>query len=441
MGLQEGLQIAQWLMNLQRQAEQDRQEKAYRDSIINERQAAIDRDNDDREAIGNIFSQFNQADQAYQDYGKLRNQDVIMQALGIGSSVAGGPLSGLSDASRFMVNTAGERVSPWAENPYGEAQKLASTSGMSLEGLEKFNKILPAVSNRLTSDWLSRQEEAKKNAEWGDYTKKERFKSSLRQQEDEKNFSSQKELAKYRAELERSATSSQDKGPSYVKGIGKAYSDFNKGLVGSQKGLRETVMKLNDPIQTDKETLVQDAKDQIDGVEKSYALRFASEAIGVGGINPSAFADGYFRLPMLASSGKGGKTYAPPRITATEKTIKSLIESGNHEGVKSLVAATASDAVNVFQNGKKAVMFVNLGERRPAFEKAWDDSAKSVYGAVEDRLSKIVSKYNSEAMEKKKAKGKTTQEKAEKVHVPAVLKPLEEFGYFLASPFMKRNNG
>ena len=436
MGLQEGLQIAQWLMNLQRQAEQDRQEKAYRDSIINERQAAIDRDNADREAIGNIFSQFNQADQAYQDYGKLRNQDMIMQALGIGSSVAGGPLSGLSDASRFMVNTAGERVSPWAENPYGEAQKLASTSGMSLEGLEKFNKILPAVSNRLTSDWLSRQEEAKKNAEWGDYTKKERFKSSLRQQEDEKNFSRQKELAKYRAGLERRPSSS-----AYVPGIGKAYSDFNKGLASSQKGLRETVMKLNDPIQTDKETLAQDAKDQINGIEKSYALRFASEAIGVGGISPSAFADGYFRLPMLASSGKGGKTYAPPRITATEKTIKSLIESGNYEGVKSLVDATANDAVNVFLNGKKAVMFVNLGKDRPAFEKAWDDSAKSVYGAVEDRLSKIVSKYNLEALEKKKAKGKATQEKVEKFHVPAVLKPLEEFGYLLASPFMRRDNG
>jgi len=418
MGLQEGLQIAQWLMNLQRQAEQDRQEKAYRDSIINERQAAIDRDNADREAIGNIFSQFNQADQAYQDYGNLRNQDMIMQALGIGSSVAGGPLSGLSDASRFMVNTAGERVSPWAENPYGEAQKLASTSGMSLEGLEKFNKILPAVRNRLTSDWLSRQEEAKKKAEWGDYTKKEMFKSSLGQQKDEANFSRQKELAKYRAGLERRSASSavanpQDKGPSYVQGIGKAYSDFNKGLVGSQKGLRETVLKLNDPIQTDKETLVQDAKDQIDGVEKSYALRFASEAIGVGGVNPSAFADGYFRLPMLASSGKGGKTYAPPRITATEKTIKSLIESGNYEGVKSLVAATASDAVNVFQNGKKAVMFVNLGKDRPAFEKAWDDSAKSVYGAVEDRLSKIVAKYRLEVQEKKKKEGSTKKSQKE----------------------------
>ena len=64
--------------------------------------------------------------------------------------------------------------------------------------------------------------------------------------------------------------------------------------------------------------------------------------------------------------------------------------------------ARASDAVNVFQNGKKAVMFVNLGKDRPAFEKAWDDSAKSVYGAVEDRLSKIVAKYELEVQEKKK---------------------------------------
>ncbi len=441
MGLQEGLQIAQWLMNLQRQAEQDRrqaeqdrQDKAYRDFIINERQASIDRDNADRESIGNIFSQFNQADQAYQDYGKLRNQDMIMQALGIGSSVAGGPLSGLADAFRFAVDTASEELQPWMVNPYGEAQKRAVMSNMSLEGLEKFNKILPSVSNRLTSDWLSRQEEAKKNAEWGDYTKKEMFKSSLAQQKDEANFSRQKELAKYRAGLERMSSS-------YVPGIGTAYSDFNKGLAGSQNGLRETVLKLNDPTQTDKETLFQDAKDQIDGVEKSFALKFASEAIGDGVISPSAFADGYFRLPMLASSGKGGKTYAPPRITATEKTIKSLIESGNDEGVDSLVDATAKDAVNVFLNGRKAVMFVNLGERRPAFEKAWDDSAKSVYNAVEDRLSKIVSKYHSEALEKRKEGGKPMQEKAGKVRVPAALKPLEEFGYLLASPFMKRNNG
>ena len=73
-------------------------------------------------------------------------------------------MSGLADASRFAVDTASEELQPWMVNPYGEAQKRAVMSNMSLEGLEKFNKILPSVSNRLTSDWLSRQEEAKKNA-------------------------------------------------------------------------------------------------------------------------------------------------------------------------------------------------------------------------------------------------------------------------------------
>ena len=93
MGLQEGLQIAQWLLNLNRQGQIDRENKAYQDRIIQQQDEQRRQEMATNDAISAMLAGSGEANDMFTQLPSLQNQAKILGTLQATGGMFGGPFS------------------------------------------------------------------------------------------------------------------------------------------------------------------------------------------------------------------------------------------------------------------------------------------------------------------------------------------------------------
>ena len=118
MGLEEGLQLAQWLLNMNRQGQIDRENKAYQDRIMRQQDEQLRREQMNNDAITAMMAGSGEANDLFTQLPGLQRQATVANAL---QPVLGGMFAGafpaIGDISGQAHEAASEGVAKFSQNP------------------------------------------------------------------------------------------------------------------------------------------------------------------------------------------------------------------------------------------------------------------------------------------------------------------------------------
>ena len=183
MGLQEGLQIAQWLLNLNRQGQIDRENKAYQDRIIQQQDEQRRQEMATNDAISAMLAGSGEANDMFTQLPSLQNQAKILGTLQATGGMFGGPFSMMGDASRAAYNATSEGVSSFAQNPVLSLARLGLEKGGNPLDVAKYAQVISGMDSPINMYQAEQAARAKDEAERKKFVWQEGVKSTNRREE------------------------------------------------------------------------------------------------------------------------------------------------------------------------------------------------------------------------------------------------------------------
>ena len=387
MGLQEGLQIAQWLLNLNRQGQIDRENKAYQDRIIQQQDEQRRQEMATNDAISAMLAGSGEANDMFTQLPSLQNQAKILGTLQATGGMFGGPFSMMGDASRAAYNAASEGVSSFAQNPVLSLARLGLEKGGSPIDVAKYAQAISGMDSPINRYQAEQAALAKDDKEFDTFRKKEDYTYGKKMALAEAEQSGREKVAMINAGL----GSGKD-----VLAVGsfatKEMADNLKDrLAKSNKELFEYVSTVKNGSNDGLEYDAEEVNARVEGIEEKFSTLMAHKFMtSPGGVDPEEFVSGYGRL--LNDNGFGGISQ---REVSLRKELDEYVKRGDLKGALSILGAYSDDAEAVFLKGGQLLQYSprTAGSGGAAF---WASKGKEVKKAAWNKFYEpTVQKYKA----------------------------------------------
>jgi hypothetical protein len=390
MGLQEGLQIAQWLLNLNRQGQIDRENKAYQDRIIQQQDEQRRQEMATNDAISAMLAGSGEANDMFTQLPSLQNQAKILGTLQATGGMFGGPFSMMGDASRAAYNAASEGVSSFAQNPVLSLARLGLEKGGSPIDVAKYAQAISGMESPINRYQAEQAALAKDEAEMKKFVWQEGVKSTNRREETalSKGFDEKIAAMKLRGEGWGSGKDVLAVGSFATKEMADNLKDR---LAKSNKELFEYVSTVKNGSNDGLEYDAEEVNARVEGIEEKFSTLMAHKFMtSPGGVDPEEFVSGYGRL--LNDNGFGGISQ---REVSLRKELDEYVKRGDLKGALSILGAYSDDAEAVFLKGGQLLQYSprTAGSGGAAF---WASKGKEVKKAAWNKFYKpTVQKYDA----------------------------------------------
>ena len=390
MGLQEGLQIAQWLLNLNRQGQIDRENKAYQDRIIQQQDEQRRQEMATNDAISAMLAGSGDANDMFTQLPSLQNQAKILGTLQATGGMFGGPFSMMGDASRAAYNAASEGVSSFAQNPVLSLARLGLEKGGSPIDVAKYAQAISGMDSPINRYQAEQAARAKDEADMKKFVWQEGVKSTNRREETalSKGFDEKIAAMKLRGEGWGSGKDVLAAGSFATKEMADNLKDR---LAKANKELFEYVSTVKNGSNDGLEYDAEEVNARVEGIEEKFSTLMAHKFMtSPGGVDPEEFVSGYGRL--LNDNGFGGISQ---REVSLRKELDEYVKRGDLKGALSILGAYSDDAEAVFLKGGQLLQYSprTAGPGGAAF---WASKGKEVKKAAWNKFYEpTVQKYNA----------------------------------------------
>ena len=390
MGLQEGLQIAQWLLNLNRQGQIDRENKAYQDRIIQQQDEQRRQEMATNDAISAMLAGSGEANDMFTQLPSLQNQAKILGTLQATGGMFGGPFSMMGDASRAAYNAASEGVSSFAQNPVLSLARLGLEKGGSPIDVIKYAQAISGMDSPINRYQAEQAARAKDEADMKKFVWQEGVKSTNRREETalSKGFDEKIAAMKLRGEGWGSGKDVLAAGSFATKEMADNLKDR---LAKSNKELFEYVSTVKNGSNDGLEYDAEEVNARVEGIEEKFSTLMAHKFMtSPGGVDPEEFVSGYGRL--LNDNGFGGISQ---REVSLRKELDEYVKRGDLKGALSILGAYSDDAEAVFLKGGQLLQYSprTAGPVGAAF---WASKGKEVKKAAWNKFYEpTVQKYKA----------------------------------------------
>ncbi len=390
MGLQEGLQIAQWLLNLNRQGQIDRENKAYQDRIIQQQDEQRRQEMATNDAISAMLAGSGEANDMFTQLPSLQNQAKILGTLQATGGMFGGPFSMMGDASRAAYNAASEGVSSFAQNPVLSLARLGLEKGGSPIDVAKYAQAISGMDSPINRSQAEQAARAKDEAEMKKFVWQEGVKSTNKREETalSKGFDERIAAMKLRGEGGGSGKDVLAVGSFATKEMADNLKDR---LAKSNKELFEYVSTVKNGSNDGLEYDAEEVNARVEGIEEKFSTLMAHKFMtSPGGVDPEEFVSGYGRL--LNDNGFGGISQ---REVSLRKELDEYVKRGDLKGALSILGAYSDDAEAVFLKGGQLLQYSprTAGPVGAAF---WASKGKEVKKAAWNKFYEpTVQKYKA----------------------------------------------
>lgn len=390
MGLEEGLQLAQWLLNLNRQGQIDRENKAYQDRIIQQQDEQRRQEMATNDAISAMLAGSGEANDMFTQLPSLQNQAKILGTLQATGGMFGGPFSMMGDASRAAYNATSEGVSSFAQNPVLSLARLGLEKGGSPLDVAKYAQAISGMDSPINRYQAEQAARAKDEAERKKFVWQEGVKSTNRREETalSKGFDERIAAMKLRGEGWGSGKDVLAVGSFATKEMADNLKDR---LAKSNKELFEYVSTVKNGSNDGLEYDAEEVNARVEGIEEKFSTLMAHKFMtSPGGVDPEEFVSGYGRL--LNDNGFGGISQ---REVSLRKELDEYVKRGDLKGALSILGAYSDDAEAVFLKGGQLLQYSprTAGSVGAAF---WASKGKEVKKAAWNKFYEpTVQKYKA----------------------------------------------
>ena len=390
MGLEEGLQLAQWLLNLNRQGQIDRENKAYQDRIMRQQDEQLRQEMATNDAISAMLAGSGEANDMFTQLPSLQNQAKILGTLQATGGMFGGPFSMMGDASRAAYNATSEGVSSFAQNPVLSLARLGLEKGGSPLDVAKYAQAISGMDSPINRYQAEQAALAKDEAERKKFVWQEGVKSTNRREETalSKGFDERIAAMKHRGEGWGSGKDVLAVGSFETKEMADKLKD---SLAKSNKDLFEYVSTVKNGSNDGLEYDAEEVNARVEGIEEKFSTLMAHKFMtSPGGVDPEEFVSGYGRL--LNDNGFGGISQ---REVSLRKELDEYVKRGDLKGALSILGAYSDDAEAVFLKGGQLLQYSprTAGSVGAAF---WASKGKEVKKAAWNKFYKpTIQKYNA----------------------------------------------
>ena len=390
MGLEEGLQLAQWLLNLNRQGQIDRENKAYQDRIIQQQDEQRRQEMATNDAISAMLAGSGEANDMFTQLPSLQNQAKILGTLQATGGMFGGPFSMMGDASRAAYNAASEGVSSFAQNPVLSLARLGLEKGGRPIDVAKYAQEISGMDSPINRYQAEQAARAKDEAEMKKFAWQEGVKSTNRREEIglSKGLDERIAAMKLRGEGWGSGKDVLAVGSFATKEMADNLKDR---LAKSNKELFEYVSTVKNGSNDGLEYDAEEVNARVEGIEEKFSTLMAHKFMtSPGGVDPEEFVSGYGRL--LNDNGFGGISQ---REVSLRKELDEYVKRGDLKGALSILGAYSDDAEAVFLKGGQLLQYSprTAGKGGAAF---WASKGKEVKKAAWNKFYKpTVQKYKA----------------------------------------------
>jgi hypothetical protein len=390
MGLEEGLQLAQWLLNLNRQGQIDRENKAYQDRIIQQQDEQRRQEMATNDAISAMLAGSGEANDMFTKLPSLQNQAKILGTLQVPGGMFGGPFSMMGDALRAAYNDTSEVVSSFAQNPVLSLARRGLEKGGSPIDVVKYAQAIAGMDSPINRHQAEQAALAKDEAEMKKFVWQEGVKSTNRREETalSKGFDEKIAAMKLRGEGWGSGKDVLAVGSFATKEMADNLKDR---LAKSNKELFEYVSTVKNGSNDGLEYDAEEVNARVEGIEEKFSTLMAHKFMtSPGGVDPEEFVSGYGRL--LNDNGFGGISQ---REVSLRKELDEYVKRGDLKGALSILGAYSDDAEAVFLKGGQLLQYSprTAGSGGAAF---WASKGKEVKKAAWNKFYKpTVQKYDA----------------------------------------------
>ena len=390
MGLEEGLQLAQWLLNLNRQGQIDRENKAYQDRIIQQQDEQRRQEMATNDAISAMLAGSGEANDMFTQLPSLQNQAKILGTLQATGGMFGGPFSMMGDASRAAYNAASEGVSSFAQNPVLSLARLGLEKGGSPLDVAKYAQAISGMDSPINRSQAEQAARAKDEAERKKFVWQEGVKSTNRREETalSKGFDERIAAMKLRGEGWGSGKDVLAVGSFATKEMADNLKDR---LAKSNKELFEYVSTVKNGSNDGLEYDAEEVNARVEGIEEKFSTLMAHKFMtSPGGVDPEEFVSGYGRL--LNDNGFGGISQ---REVSLRKELDEYVKRGDLKGALSILGAYSDDAEAVFLKGGQLLQY-SPRTAGPVGAAIWASKGKEVKKAAWNKFYEpTVQKYKA----------------------------------------------
>ena len=391
MGLQEGLQIAQWLLNLNRQGQIDRENKAYQDRIIQQQDEQRRQEMATNDAISAMLAGSGEANDMFTQLPGLQRQATVANAL---QPVLGGMFAGafpaIGDIAGQAYDAASEGVSSFAQNPVLSLARLGLEKGGSPLDVAKYAQAISGMDSPINRSQAEQAARAKDEAEMKKFVWQEGVKSTNRREEIglSKGFDERIAAMKLGGNGVGSGKDVLAVGSFATKEMADNLKDR---LAKSNKELFEYVSTVKNGSNDGLEYDAEEVNARVEGIEEKFSTLMAHKFMtSPGGVDPEEFVSGYGRL--LNDNGFGGISQ---REVSLRKELDEYVKRGDLKGALSILGAYSDDAEAVFLKGGQLLQYSprTAGPVGAAF---WASKGKEVKKAAWNKFYKpTIQKYNA----------------------------------------------
>ena len=391
MGLEEGLQLAQWLLNMNRQGQIDRENKAYQDRIMRQQDEQLRREQMNNDAITAMMAGSGEANDLFTQLPGLQRQATVANAL---QPVLGGMFAGafpaIGDISGQAHEAASEGVAKFSQNPLAYLYSLGIAKGGTPIDVIKNAGEIAGMDSPINRYQAAQAARAKDEAERKKFVWQEGVKSTNRREETElsKGFDERIAAMKLRGEGWGSGKDVLAVGSFATKEMADNLKDR---LAKSNKELFEYVSTVKNGSNDGLEYDAEEVNARVEGIEEKFSTLMAHKFMtSPGGVDPEEFVSGYGRL--LNDNGFGGISQ---REVSLRKELDEYVKRGDLKGALSILGAYSDDAEAVFLKGGQLLQYSprTAGSVGAAF---WASKGKEVKKAAWNKFYKpTIQKYNA----------------------------------------------
>ena len=391
MGLEEGLQLAQWLLNLNRQGQIDRENKAYQDRIIQQQDEQRRQEMATNDAITAMMAGSREANDMFTQLPGLQRQSTVANAL---QPVLGGMFAGafpaIGDIAGQAYDAASEGVAEFSQNPLAYLYSIGIAKGGTPIDVIKNAGAIAGMDSPINRYQAEQAALAKDEAERKKFVWQEGVKSTNRREETalSKGFDERIAAMKLRGNGVGSGKDVLAVGSFETKEMADKLKD---SLAKSNKELFEYVSTVKNGSNDGLEYDAEEVNARVEGIEEKFSMLMAHKFMtSPGGVDPEEFVSGYGRL--LNDNGFGGISQ---REVSLRKELDEYVKRGDLKGALSILGAYSDDAEAVFLKGGQLLQYSprTAGSVGAAF---WASKGKEVKKAAWNKFYEpTVQKYKA----------------------------------------------
>ena len=393
MGLEEGLQLAQWLLNMNRQGQIDRENKAYQDRIMRQQDEQLRREQMNNDAITAMMAGSGEANDLFTQLPGLQRQATVANAL---QPVLGGMFAGafpaIGDISGQAHEAASEGVAKFSQNPLAYLYSLGIAKGGTPIDVIKNAGEIAGMDSPINRYQAAQAARAKDEKDWETFTKKEDYTYGKKMELAEAEQKGREKVAMINAEKRGEGWGSGKDVLAVGSFATKEMADNLKDrLAKSNKELFEYVSTVKNGRNAGLEYDAEEVNARVEGIEEKFSTLMAHKFMtSPGGVDPEEFVSGYGRL--LNDNGFGGISQ---REVSLRKELDEYVKRGDLKGALSILGAYSDDAEAVFLKGGQLLQYSprTAGSVGAAF---WASKGKEVKKAAWNKFYKpTIQKYNA----------------------------------------------